>query len=447
MSETKPPSNAAEIGDIHPAATGTGALAPAPLPGVGVEFGGDEGQVPSYMSPLVAAFDAGRFWNRERFHLEQAWFGYGNHRRSARRVLKELGLTVRNLVPAADRRVLREAVTRPVEGLLERIESEGHHEAYEDYIGEFADGDLTDDDFRRALEPVFETLAAVRRSIEEKLDGPAGLAFELGELLDRGTCPSDVHRLLGRPCPAQPQASPPPGGAPEVLKLKPGIKLKQLHEGEPEGESRWRSVRPGDVDPAPDWCDEVRQLLIELAVGLRLPPASLLSEQAESDESTAQLVARVSDMVVAALAAPHEMPSGIRGENQVGGDPSGRTFASTAGVAGPSASAPFAPAQGAEETSPTETDGAEGGTKAAPSPSPSRPTKVARDDMMEARGKWVYEKCHDLNLTYKAILAQFKEREKEEGWKSAAKIQGIRHIAKTYAKRHGLDPPPPRQAR
>ncbi len=189
MAETKPPTHAVATGDILPAVSGTGAIAPAPLPGVGVEVGGEGNRVPSHMFPLVAAFDAGRLWNRERFHLEQAWFGYGNHRRVARRVLEELGLTVRNLVLAAVRRGFREAVTRPVEALLERTESKAHHETYEDFKGEFADEDLTDDDYRRALEPAFEALAAVRRSIEAKLDGPAQLAFELGELLDRGTCP------------------------------------------------------------------------------------------------------------------------------------------------------------------------------------------------------------------------------------------------------------------
>ena len=162
------------------------------------------------MVPLVAAFDAGRLWNRLRFHLEQAWFGYGNHRRAARGVMGELGLAVRNLVPVAERTVLQEAVIRPIEELLERTESEAHHDYYEDWTGEFADGDLTDDDFRRALEPAFEALAAVRRSIEEKLDGLARLAFHLGELLDRGACPPNVYRLLGRPRPAQHQATPPP---------------------------------------------------------------------------------------------------------------------------------------------------------------------------------------------------------------------------------------------
>jgi len=138
--------------------------------------------------------------------------------------------------------------------------------------------------------------------------------------------PLDVYRHLGRPRPAQPQASPPPGAAPEALKLKPGMKIKQLDEGEPEGESRWRSVRPGDVAPASEWYDEVRQLLIELADSLGLPTSSLLVEQLEGCESTNQLVDRRANRVRNALIAFQEETMNGGGEDRTNKANSGLSF-------------------------------------------------------------------------------------------------------------------------
>src|SRR5438132_171112 len=135
--------------DIPPPATETGTTAPIPPPQVGSDPARDPGRLPVEMFPLVSAFDAGWLLNRLRFHLEQAWFAYGNHRRAARRFLGELGRAVRNLVPAAERGALQETVTRPFEELLDRTESEAHFVAHENRMGEFADGDLTDDDLRR----------------------------------------------------------------------------------------------------------------------------------------------------------------------------------------------------------------------------------------------------------------------------------------------------------
>src|SRR3954453_1214710 len=51
----------------------------------------------------------------------------------------------------------------------------------------------------------------------------------------------------------------------------------------------------------------------------------------------------------------------------------------------------------------------------------------------------------NLELRLKEILTRFKAKAGEEGWKSVAGIQGIRHIALTYAVRHNLDPPPSRK--
>lgn len=273
-SKQQPPAAAQTPGDPPSSGTGYGTPPPAPTEHFRGPTEHQAVHAPIGMLPLVTALDAGRLWNRLRFHLEQAWFGYGNHRRAARKSLERLGRAVRNIVPAVDRWGFQQAVIRPFEELFHRIESEEHYRTYEGWTGEFANEHLTDEDFRWAPEPAFEAVAAGRRSIEERLDGLARLAFHLGELLDQGACPPNVHRHLGRPRPVH---------------------------GRPEGKSPWGSVRPGEEAPDTGWFNEVGQLLIELAIGLGLAPDALPLDQVEVDEPIARLIERIADRVGTAL--------------------------------------------------------------------------------------------------------------------------------------------------
>src|SRR5262245_48773868 len=50
-------------------------------------------------TPMVAAYAAGRLWNRLRFHWQQAWFYRRGHWEAAERAWITLGRAVRSLVP------------------------------------------------------------------------------------------------------------------------------------------------------------------------------------------------------------------------------------------------------------------------------------------------------------------------------------------------------------
>lgn len=62
----------------------------------------------------------------------------------------------------------------------------------------------------------------------------------------------------------------------------------------------------------------------------------------------------------------------------------------------------------------------------------------------EARDKWIYDQCCSTRpqRTYRQIIAELKRK---PGCRVISTPQGIRHCAASYAKRHRLPPPPPRQ--
>jgi hypothetical protein len=68
-----------------------------------------------------------------------------------------------------------------------------------------------------------------------------------------------------------------------------------------------------------------------------------------------------------------------------------------------------------------------------------------RDKNLEARDKWIYRQCCDLRKTLGQIVVELGRIAGEKGWRKISRIQGIRSAAFRYAKRHGLDAPPPRQ--
>lgn len=231
-------------------------------------------QLPAELNPLVAALEAGRLVNRLRFHLEQAWFGYGNHRRAASRTLGRLGRSVRSLVPVVDRREFREAVIRPFVGMIDQIVSEGHYLFYEGWTVEISADDLTDEDFRRAVTPVFEAIDVVREQISQRLDDRGLLVFSLGELLDQGACPPEIHRFLR----SQRRITDDPG---DVL--------------------CGRSIGVGEEEPALGWHEDLRQILLELGAALEIQPEGLVPEVTPEGMTTKQLVEQIDLKVQAAL--------------------------------------------------------------------------------------------------------------------------------------------------
>ena len=72
----------------------------------------------------------------------------------------------------------------------------------------------------------------------------------------------------------------------------------------------------------------------------------------------------------------------------------------------------------------------------------SKPRKVQRDKLTEARDKWVYDQCWK-GVAYDSIARNLPK--KNPKWNQIITKQGILACAKRYAKRNGLPDPPPRQ--
>jgi hypothetical protein len=67
---------------------------------------------------------------------------------------------------------------------------------------------------------------------------------------------------------------------------------------------------------------------------------------------------------------------------------------------------------------------------------------VLRDKKTEGRDKWIYKKCCK-GLPYQNIVLELRKNKK--GWQYITTKQGIQYAARTFAQRHNLPPPPPRQ--
>ncbi len=267
---------------------------------------------------LVSAYRAGRLLNELSFHAQHAWFFHHGHYAITRGVGRDLARKARELAPVASRDQLQKDLTRTFEALLETMINQGR---CEDLIeDEKSLGFIYDPaDFipLRAdrLAPVFEALGDLRRMITTPLPDLARLAFRLGELVDGGVRPPEVYRYMEESA-ASAQSDPPDSPEPDR-----GRQLDLVPE--PDYTLRGAPVRPGEVTPAEDWVEEIRQLLGELGA-LDAIPARVLEaaekaaadnveevvEQLDRDLSTALAGSRVGDV---APPGPVPVPGGEAG--------------------------------------------------------------------------------------------------------------------------------------
>jgi hypothetical protein len=345
--------------------------------------------------PLVAAYASAMLLNRLRFFIPQAYLGRKDALRKAKQALGELGRAVRDLVPPSGRMRLRAAVTGPIEALLRGITDGRHGEYLMECNDELvSEGEAVDLVRRREviLKPVFETLDAVRRVIEDVLrkDPVAQLAAELGECVDLGVCPADVHRHLYDPPPPRPKYEEPR----RSLSLEYVRKARLRAEPEiPQNLLANVTRRPGSVPPAADWLADVRKLLDELDLGDVLPHEVDGMAEGITAGDIAGVIERIDALVRTALQQRQEKRGGL-----------------VVVAAG------------------------------------ERRRRVAkRDETSEARSKFAYDLCCDTTIMYKQALSKFQERAEEEKWKPISSIQGLRDVASKYAKRNYLDPLPTRQ--
>lgn len=262
---------------------------------------------------LVSAYRAGRLLNELSFHAQHAWFFHFGHYEATRRVGRDLARKARELAPVASRDELQGGLSRLITDLLETVISQGR---CEDLIeDEKSLGFIYDPaDFiplraaRLAL--VFEALGDLRRMVTTSLSDKARLAFRLGELVDEGVRPPDAYRYMEESAAsARSDSSDSPQPEPDR-----GQHLDVVQE--PDHTLRGAPVQPGEVTPAEDWAEEIRQLLRELgtlgALSARVLEAAEkgaagnveeVVEQLDRDLSTSLAGTRVGD-----VAPPSQVP-------------------------------------------------------------------------------------------------------------------------------------------
>ena len=271
---------------------------------VAVQAGGRQGEkaAPSgrqHRVPLVAAYDSAMRLNRLRFLVPQAYLGRKGLLREAKKVLGEFGRAVRDLVPPSERMRLRATVTGPIEAVLKGIADGRHNEYLMECNDELAsEGEEVDLVRHREviLKPVFEALDAVRRVIEDILrkDPVAQLAAELGDRIDQGVCPADVHHHLYEPPPPRSKYD----GPRRSLSLEYMRKVRLPAEPEiPENLLANVTRRPGSIPPAFDWFADVRKLLDELDLG----DAVLHEVDGMAESITAEKIAGVIERIDASV--------------------------------------------------------------------------------------------------------------------------------------------------
>jgi hypothetical protein len=72
-----------------------------------------------------------------------------------------------------------------------------------------------------------------------------------------------------------------------------------------------------------------------------------------------------------------------------------------------------------------------------------RTEKTVREAKMDARDKWIYERCC-AGCPHKEIVAKLGELGRQESWFLIRSVQGVRAAALSYARRNGLPRPPER---
>lgn len=262
--------------------------------------------LPPGVNPHVAAYVSGRLLNQLAFHLQQAWFLPTDRDQveAVAQISNRLGRTVREIVPVALREQLQGDVNRWAESMLEAIRSDWHHDDLADCNSKLlaTHGDASPIEARADyLLFVDAELSSLREAILAPLSDIPRLCLHLGECIDRGIRPKNIHLSLDsiRDPPGPPTACGPGG----VKRLSPD----QIRGREVVRRTGYvlatRSVRPGEVPPADDWLEQVRQVLGELDI-LRIPsPVASVPKRGGENTDDGDAVEKLDGAVLAALAS------------------------------------------------------------------------------------------------------------------------------------------------
>ena len=222
-------------------------------------------QLPETTEPTrqPARLDAemvGELFNRLRFHLQQAWFFTSNeHIDEAERVSQELGRRARALVLPAGRDRLEGTVRDAFETLKRQIKCESHAVEIQDsvYTTGASEGLPLPHLREELLSGLFAFLERLRKTLTEHLAGEELSAFRLGEIVDQGVAPADVHLDLGggpvgraRAGSAAVNSGPTASGGPSPFRLGGAAVDQELAPAT-------RSWRPRELLPRSLWWEDV----------------------------------------------------------------------------------------------------------------------------------------------------------------------------------------------
>jgi hypothetical protein len=220
----------------------------------------------------VAAFLAGRLFNRLRFYAEQAWFLDGDALDRAARVASRLDALAGRPATSAGHADPAYPVSTWFWRIRRWIDSGAHELELQDRLTALHDPGLTAAELRQLVWDEASPLDGLRLFLWVALPGSARAAFELGEAIDQGLCPEDV------------------GGAGTDLLVNP-------------------CLRPGDLPPEAGWQEFVRDRWQKagLAAPCPRPPLSRLQDVA-GRKRCLRRVRRQAERQLAAAPPPASRP-------------------------------------------------------------------------------------------------------------------------------------------
>ncbi|HYV37591.1 MAG TPA: hypothetical protein VE988_17935 [Gemmataceae bacterium] len=347
--------------------------------------------------PLVAAYGAGRLWNRLRWHMPQASLTAGGYHHKLVAIISVMLIRAVRITRApGDRGDIQES--------LDKIfhDWKNHYDAL--HVAEEiwnANGELNQLEgeadvetprrlaLERILSPVVKYLERLKEAILGGLDDSQKQAWELGERIDHGLCPpfvTDQSPRMTLNASSQPRE-------PTTF----GSTVKKVTQEGNENHLLKQSLRPGDVAPPQFWMAQVQQLFAEMRIAPPFAPTNLNGSQ-DIDRITAKkLVKQFGDHARMELERVSHQQMHSNGDSQ----------------------------QHKVTT--------------------SKRSKTGRDKKQDARDEWIYKQCRmGKAMPYCKIVSNLKEIATKKGWTRISSVQGIRAAARRYSIAHNVGLPPSR---
>jgi hypothetical protein len=257
------------------------------------------------------AYPLGIILNTLRWHLEQAWLrGTDDQVEAARREFDNLALGVRGLTsrtpPLSLQAIVlsrRDEFERALQSFERHRELESHIDRQREALGAIEDlEDLRQEACKVFLACPRALIRQLRARVVAELDESAARALELGEWVDRGVRPENVHRFMRF--------------RPRLYQI-PHVEDPWLDSGTTPHADDYNyladhSVEPGELPPDSIWSRQVLQLCSELKLAQKhMDEVSGLLEQ-KPPEDLVSTVNAFDEVIRRALARPVILPDWLR---------------------------------------------------------------------------------------------------------------------------------------